>query len=292
MSNPAENGKKARREHARELARQEREAAKRKQKRNRLFFQGGIIVAVLAAVAIVALVIVNSTTTSAVNPKNMASDGILFTGDGTAVAPVPTKALKVGADPVATDTAALDSTVNIVTYIDYACPVCQSFETTNAEQITGWVTSGNASLEIHPISILDRVSLGTKYSSRAANAAVCVANYDPDDYMAVNDALFAQQPEENTSGLDTAALKKLVADAGADSDEVASCISDKTFGDWVTSATDRVTSGELASDTVTDFAGTPTVLVNGQLYQGAVDDAAAFATFVSQVAADATTPAQ
>ena len=60
----------------------------------------------------------------------------------------------------------------------------------------------------------------------------------------------------------------------------------------MTSATDRVTSGELASDTVTDFAGTPTVLVNGQLYQGAVDDAAAFATFVSQLTADATTPAQ
>jgi len=285
MSNTADSGKKARREHARELARQEREAAKRRQKRNRVFIQSGIIVAVLAVVAIVTLVIVNSTTTSTVNPKNMASDGILFTGDGTTVSPVTTKALKVGADPVATDTSALDSTVNIVTYIDYACPICQSFETTNAEQIDGWVASGEASLEIHPISILDRVSLGTKYSSRAANAAVCVANYDPDNYMAVNDALFAQQPEENTSGLDTAALKTLVADAGADGDDVASCIGDKTFGDWVTAATDLVSSGKLASDTVTEFVGTPTVLVNGQLYQGAVDDADAFATFVSQVAA-------
>lgn len=285
MSNPADNGKKARREHARELARQEREAAKRRQKRNRIFIQGGIIVAVIAAVAVVALVIVNSTTTSAVNPKNMASDGILFTGDSGTVAPVPTKALKVGADPVPTDTSALASKVNIVTYIDYACPVCKGFEQANAEQIKSLVASGDASLEIHPISILDRVSLGTKYSSRAANAAVCVANYDPDNYMAVNDALFAQQPEENTSGLDTAALKKLVADAGADSAEVASCIGDKTFGDWVTSATDLVTSGTLASDTVKQFVGTPTVLVNGQLYQGGVDDAQAFAAFVSQVAA-------
>jgi len=292
MSNTADSGKKARREHAREVARLEREAAKRRQKRNRLFIQGGIIVAVVAAVAVVTLVIVNSSTTSAVNPKNMASNGILFTGDGTTVSPVTTKALKVGADPVATDTTTLDSPVNIVTYIDYACPVCQSFESTNAEQIDGWVASGDASLEIHPISILDRVSLGTKYSSRAANAAVCVANYDPDDYMAVNDALFAQQPEENTSGLDTAALKKLVADAGADSDEVASCIGDKTFADWVTSATDLVTDGNLASDTVTEFVGTPTVLVNGQLYQGAVDDADAFAAFVSQVAAESTTPAE
>ena len=288
MSNTADTGKKARREHARELARQEREAAQRRKKRNRLFVQGGVIVAILAVVAVVTLVIVNSTTSSAINPKNMASDGILFTGDGTTVSPVTTKALPIGDDPVPTDTSTLDSVVNIVTYIDYACPICQVFETTNAEQIDGLVASGDASLEIHPISILDRVSLGTKYSSRAANAAVCVANYAPDDYMAVNDALFAQQPAENTSGLDTAALKTLVADAGADSEDVASCIGDKTFGDWVTAATDRVTDGELASDTVTEFVGTPTVLVNGQLYQGAVDDADAFASFVAQVAAEGT----
>jgi protein-disulfide isomerase len=288
MSNTAENGKKARREHARELARQEREAEKRRRKRNRLLIQGGIIVAVLAAATAVAVVIATSTTTSATNPKNMASDGILFTGDGTTLSPVPTKALKAGADPVATDTSSTGAAVNIVTYIDYACPICQTFETTNAEQITGWATSGEASLEIHPISILDRVSLGTKYSSRAANAAVCVANYEPDEYMAVNDALFAQQPAENTSGLDTAALKKLVADAGADSDQVASCIGDKRFADWVKNATDRVTAGELASDTVTEFQGTPTVLVNGQLYQGAFDDASAFQAFVSSVAAAGT----
>jgi protein-disulfide isomerase len=288
MTNPAD-GKKARREHARELARQEREAEKRRRKRNKLFLQSGIIVAVLAVVAIVAVVIVTSTTSSAVNPKNMASNGILFTGDGTTVSPVTTAALDVGDDPVATDTTTLDSTVNIVTYIDYACPYCQQFETTNSEQIQTWVASGEASLEIHPISILDRASLGTKYSSRAANAAVCVANYEPDQYLAVNDALFAQQPEENTSGLDTAALKTLVSDAGASSDEVASCITDKTFGDWVTSATELASDGTLASDTVTEFTGTPLILVNGQQYEGALDDADAFSAFVATVAATATT---
>jgi len=285
MSSTGDIGKKARREHARELARQEREAAKRRQKRNRLFIQGGVVLGALAIVAVIVVVVATSTSTSSVSPKNMASDGILFTGDGTAVSPVTTKALEPGADPVATDNSDSTAAVNIVTYIDYACPICQSFEAANAEQITGWVTQGAATLEIHPISILDRVSLGTKYSSRAANAAVCVANYDPDQYMAVNDALFAGQPEENTSGLDTAALKKLVADAGADSDEVASCISDKTFADWVTTATDRVTSGKLASDTVTEFVGTPTVLVNGELYQGSITDAEAFASFVAEVAA-------
>jgi protein-disulfide isomerase len=287
MSKPEETGKKARREHARELARQEREAAKRRQKRNRLFLQGGVVLAVLAIAAVIVVVVASSSSVSAVNPKNMASNGILFTGDGTTLSPVETAAVPVGADLIPTDDSATDATVNIVTYIDYACPICKNFEEANAEQLKSWVTSGDATLEIHPISILDRVSLGTKYSSRAANAAVCVANYEPDQYMAVNDALFAGQPEENTSGLDTAELKTLVADAGADSDEVASCIQDKTFSDWVTSATDLVTSGSLASDTVTEFVGTPTVLVNGELYQGSVTDADAFASFVAEVAAAA-----
>ena len=285
MTNAADSGKKARREHARETARQEREAAQRRRKRNRLLLQGGGIVAVLAIVAIVAVVIATSTPKSTTNPANMASDGILFTGDGTTITPVLTKALKAGADPVPTDTEALGDTVNIVTYLDYACPYCNQFETANAEQIATWVQQGEATLEVHPISILDRMSLGPMYATRAANAAACVASNDPENFLAVNTALFANQPAEQTSGLDTAALKKVVADAGADSDEVASCIGDKTYESWVAAATDRVSNGELASETVTEFTGTPLVLVNGQQYGGAVDDAQAFQAFVASVSA-------
>jgi protein-disulfide isomerase len=280
-----ESGKKARREHARETARIEREALKRRQRRNRMLLQGGIIVAVLAVVAVIALVVSTSTTAPTRSPANMASDGILFTGDGTTATAVSTKALAAGSDPVPTDTAALDSAVNIVTYLDYACPYCNQFETTNAEQIDGWVTGGQASLEIHPIAILDRQFLGTKYSTRAANAAACVASLEPDAFRDVNAALFANQPKEGTSGLSDKELTSIVAGAGASSGKVASCISDRTYGSWVTAATERATSGELASDTVTQFAGTPLVLVNGQQYTGALDDAAAFATFVQTVAA-------
>ena len=285
MTNGADGGKKARREHAREIARQEREADKRRKKRNRLLLQGGGIVAVLAVVAVVAVVIATSTPKSTTNPANMASDGILFTGDGTTVTPVLTEALEAGSDPVPTDTDALGDTVNIVTYIDYACPYCNDFETTNAEQIEGWVQQGAATLEVHPISILDRMSLGTKYATRAANAAACVASNEPDSFLDVSAALFANQPAEQTSGIDTAALKQLVADAGADGDAVASCIDDRTYESWVAAATDRVSNGELASTTVTEFTGTPTVLVNGQQYDGALDDAEAFQAFVASVAA-------
>lgn len=285
MTNAADGGKKARREHARELARVEREAEKRRKKRNKLFLQGGVIVVVLAIAAIVAVVISTSSAPTSGGPKNMASDGILFTGESSAATPVTTAAIKKGGKPVATDLTKHADALNIVTYIDYACPACQSFEQTNAAQIESLVAGGQATLEIHPIAILDRMSLGTKYSSRAANAAACVANYEPDKYLAITKALYAGQPAENTSGLDTKALKKIITDAGATSSDVSSCISSNTFGDWVTAATARVTDGKLASSSVTTFSGTPTVLVNGQQYSGSLSDPDAFTAFLSQVAA-------
>lgn len=284
MSGTAEGGKKARREHAREVARREREAHERRRRRNRLLIQGGSILAVLAVVAVVAVVIATSTTTSTTNPGNMASDGILFTGDGSTITPAATPALPAGSDPVPTDPAVHAGAVAIVTYIDYACPYCAQFETTNAAQLADWVTQGVATLEVHPISILDRMSLGTEYATRAANAAACVASNEPGSFLDVSAALFANQPAEQTSGLDTAALQMVVADAGADSDEIASCIDDTTYAEWVAAATDRVSNGELASTTVTEFTGTPLVLVNGQQYGGAVDDAEAFQAFVASAA--------
>jgi protein-disulfide isomerase len=286
MTNPADNGKKARREHAREVARLEREAAAKRTRRTKLALQGGLIVVVLAIVAIVAVVITTSAAPAGPGPRNMASDGILFTGVDGEATPVETEAVASGESPTATDLTDYADTVNIVTYIDYACPACQSFEQTNAEQIAGWVAAGVATLEIHPVSILDRMSLGTKYSSRSANAAACVAQYQPEAYLDVTTALYAGQPEEGTSGLDTAALTALVTGAGADDADVVSCIEDNTFEDWVSAATQRVSDGEFGNSDVTEFEGTPTVLVNGELYEGLIDDAEQFAAFV-QEAADA-----
>jgi protein-disulfide isomerase len=44
-------------------------------------------------------------------------------------------------------------------------------------------------------------------------------------------------------------------------------------------------NGPLPNTTVSAVTGTPTVLVNGQQYQGSLTDAGAFAAFVQQVVA-------
>jgi len=280
----AEPTKKARRDAAREHAREAREAAAKKRKRNKLFAQGGVLLGVLAVAAVVVLVVSNLNAPAAPGPLNMASDGIVLNGDGTSMGYVATDAIAADGDPVASTAPAAGDPVAIVMYVDYQCPYCAQFETTNATQIEQWVTAGMATVEIHPIANLDSQSLGTRYSSRSANTAACVANFEPEQFWAVNSAFYANQPAEQTSGLTTAEIKTLVSDAGASSQEVADCIGSETFKSWVTDATLRTRSPIPNSD-LASVEGTPTVLVNGQQYAGELTDADAFTAFVSAVAA-------
>lgn len=250
--------------------------------RRRIFLRGGIGIGLLAVVAIVTLVIVNNVNApTAPGPANMASDGILLGSDGTTVSAATTPALEADADPTSTDQSALADTANIVMYVDYLCPICGNFENTNGEQITSWVTAGNATVEVHPISILDRLSSGTEYATRAANAAACVANYEPNKFLDFNTAMFAQQPAENSSGLTDAELTSLVDGAGATGAEVASCITDQTYSGWVDASTQRALDGPIPNSDIEQVKGTPTILVNGVSYTGSFTDAAAFEAFVT-----------
>lgn len=277
--------KNQRRDAARIKATQLRVEQKKKDRRNRVFLQGGIAVASIAVVAIIALIIMNSIRPAGPGPANMASDGVLI-GEGMTV--VKTAALQPKAKPVASKPDSTGSVADIRVYVDYLCPFCGQFEKTNSAQISKWVKSGAATVEIHPISILTSKSAGTQYSLRAANAATCVANYSPNDFYAFNTALFGDQPKEGTAGLDNSEIKGLVKSAGvgAARSKINTCIDEATFKSWVVAATDRALSGPLPNSAVKAITGTPTVLVNGKQYVGALDDPKEFAAFVLQSAGE------
>lgn len=285
MTPPPDNGasKRDRREEAREKARIAREAAAKKQRRNKFLLQGGIGLGILAVAAIVALVIVSSIRPEGPGPKNMASGGILLQGNATSgeITAVKTAAVKAGADTTPTNQKKLDKTVNISVYLDYQCPYCNQFETANEAQIKTWLQKGAVTYEVHPISILDASSLGKKYSTRSANAAMCVANYDPDAFLAVNTSFFKNQPAEGTEGLTDAKLISLAKAAGATDSKIASCVNDGTFEGFVASQTKAALGSKLPNSSIAKLTGTPTVIVNGDQYSGSLTDAAAFATFVS-----------
>lgn len=277
--------KNDKRDAAREQARLTREKQKRQERLRRWLIPSGVTVVVLAIVAIVVLVVTTSAPPpqSADGPKNMVSDGILFTGSGGKMVATTTGAVQASSSPTPHDQPS-DGLAHIVTYVDFTCPACQAFEATNADAIQQLVEQGKATLEVHPIAILDS-HYTTNYSTRGNNVGACVANFAPNDFYAVMSAMYVGQGKEGTAGLTNAQMVSLVHGAGLKNGDVDKCINGVTFKSWVTSATTRATTGPLPNTSVANVGGTPTVLVNGQQYGGSLTDATAFTTFVQQVLA-------
>ncbi len=271
--------KNERRQEARDKARALREQHRKRERRNKYLLQGGLIVAALAIVAVVTVVITTSIRPPAPGPLNMLSDGIVI---GTGFEAETTPALAAGEDPVESTPAEGSTAIPIQIWLDYQCPVCGQFEKANADQISTLVDQGIATVEIHPVAILDRASQGTRYSTRSANAAACVANYSPNDFFDFSALLFADQPAENTEGLTDDELIAIAQNAEVGkASAVEKCITDIEFENWVADATDRATADEALVNPANNSFGTPTVFVGGTRYTGAPDDATEFAKFVA-----------
>ena len=136
--------------------------------------------------------------------------------------PVSTPAIPDGGEP--TPTEPRDGVVSIVEYVDFSCPICKQFEEEFGDYITGLVESGEATLEVHPVAILDPRFTGPEFSTRVNNAGACVADAHPESFLDVMAAMFANQPEEGTAGLTDEELIDIVHSAGVEDDAVDACI--------------------------------------------------------------------
>jgi protein-disulfide isomerase len=172
-------------------------------------------------------------------------------------------------------------------YIDPMCPICGAFEQANGEQLANLVDAGTITLRLHPMTFLNRASQGTDYSTRAAAALTCVAAADStptgDTTLKYVAALFENQPKENSKGLADAKLIQLASGVGAP--DIMSCVTDGTYQGWVNRANDAALSGPIEGADIKAVEGTPTVLVNGKSYTGAVNDPQALAEFIKSVGA-------
>jgi protein-disulfide isomerase len=275
-ANEVRKSKAERTAEAREKARLIREAQLKKDKRNKLLIGWGIVAAVVAILAIVALVVTSSIRQNTPIadqgpvPANaninggvtlLANTEVKKTDAATVdMANVPAKPATLPSPVVAPGAEAAEGQpVKIVAYIDFICPVCKRFEDTYNEALTGLRNEGKISLEYRPLGFLDRLS-STNYSSRAANAAACVAEEAPEKYAEYVGILFANQPAEGGAGLSDDKLKSLASDIGAD---INGCVDDRTFRPYVKYST------ELASNT--GITGTPTVFIDGKQWDGSTD---------------------
>lgn len=294
--------KKDRRAIAREMARIERERELARRKRNRRLGWSGAGLGVVAAGVIAVLVVQSNAQAAHLGPKNMLSDGVVLTGDGTTVTASRTSALDPGKEPTPTVVDRTSGVLDLVLYLDYRSPEAQSFWAANGEAIDSWVTQGYATLELHPLALLDDASVaaptptasatadatdaGTAaatiattgdYSLRAANTLACVADTLPDNALSVHEALIAAQPDLGEEGLTDDELVTLVQTAGITDTTVTDCVSDHGFFPWVQDATDR------AADSVGATDATPVLMVAGEEYTGALDDNDALIAFITEV---------
>ena len=263
-TNPSRQTRSEQREATREKARALREASARKERNKSLGIKVGIIAAIVIVVALIAGAIigaVNQSKTDATGPANMIYDSGIKIGTNL-------EAFTQNQTPAPAATAGSAATPNIQIYLDYQCPICEMFEQGNAAQLRQWVKSGVATVEFHPISFLDGRGSPNTYSSRAANAAVCVANYSPNNFFDFSALLYQHQPAEGTPGPENAELIKRTTEVGVqNAGKIADCINSKTFGNWIKNTTDTVLgSGYKIKGATFGVTGTPTIVVNGKQY--------------------------
>lgn len=224
--------------------RQAREAeAKRRQKRQRLFKILGIVV-ILGLLAAIAFVIFRAAT---------GDDATTSTSSGKVVTP------EGAGDDGGILIGSADAPVTVTLYYDYMCPACGAFEKANGDVLDGYLADDTIRMEMHPISFLDKASQGTEYSTRAANAFATVVDEAPDKAWAFHDALYANQPEENSTGLTDDKIAEIARDAGVP-DSVVEHFDQRTYDGWVAD----VTKEAFASG----ITGTPTIRINDKPFEG------------------------
>lgn len=176
-------------------------------------------------------------------------------------ASTPAPVVTPDAAVIDTETGAIvvgDGENTLDTYIDFMCPVCNQFEQVYGEAITGLVDDGTMTHNIHPIAILDRLSQGTQYSTRAANAMYCVAAADGTAAVPFMQAMFANQPAEGSTGLTNEQILEIASVAGVTG--IDACVNDGEYAGFVTAMTEQTPVAPGAGG-----IGTPTIAVNGEV---------------------------
>lgn len=199
-----------------------------------------MIIAGVAIVAVVAAIVLGAWIWNKNKPEDIA------TGEGGK----PNNVSAEGFVTIGKD----DAPVTVSLYSDFMCPFCKQFEDKAMPVLQKYVDSGDVKIEYYSVAYLNRFSRNTKYSTRAAGAALCVANDKPEKFTDYVKALFDNQPAENTKGLTNDRMAEIGNEIGGPSN-LGDCISQNTFEGFVDEYSEK--TGEVANST-------PTLIIGGE----------------------------
>ncbi|MBQ5500194.1 MAG: thioredoxin domain-containing protein [Aeriscardovia sp.] len=156
-------------------------------------------------------------------------------------------------------------------YMDFICPACGEVDRDIDNTLIQMVNAGQVNVEIHPEAFLNDESTD-EYSSRAAGAAVYVAQYEPDKLLDVVRAFFASdyQPKEsqNYKPVSNAMISAQLEKAGVSAAVAQDAVKGK-YVPWVNAQTSMATTDTALEHPSGQLKGeitTPTFIINGHYW--------------------------
>jgi protein-disulfide isomerase len=173
------------------------------------------------------------------------------------------RAVRVTSSKLVTKDGSHDPKAVVAFYEDFLCPACGNFERGFGPTVSKLIDSGAIAADYYMVGLLSRPQ-NDDYSSRAGNAAYCVADESIDAFRRFHTALYTKdiQPSETgTSFPDNAKLTELAREAGVVG-KVPDCIK---AGKYIPMVDGLPTAAGIHA--------TPTIRINGQDYQWSTPDA-------------------
>jgi protein-disulfide isomerase len=148
-------------------------------------------------------------------------------------------------------------------YEDFLCPACGNFERSFGPTVSKLIDIGAIAADYSMVTILDS-SRTQNYSSRAANAAFCVADESIEAFRRFHSALYSVDIQPSETGKtfpDNARLIELARESGA-AGKVPDCINS---GKYLSKVNGLAAAGNIHA--------TPTVRINGTDYESSTPEA-------------------
>ena len=173
------------------------------------------------------------------------------------------RAVRVTSSKLITKDGSKDPKAVVSFYEDFLCPACGNFERNFGPTVAKLIDSGAIAADYYMLGFLSRPE-NDEYSSRAGNAAYCVADESIDAFRRFHTTLYRpniQPSETGTTFPDNAQLIEYARVAGVVG-KVPNCVNSGKYLSMVNG---------LAK--AAGIHGTPTIRINGQDYQWSTPDA-------------------